>query len=499
MTSRRDVLALGALGIGALGIGALGCRGRGGGPSPSAGGASAGEMVRVDPSLVELIEQTDRDQLLERLTPRLAGLAPSTLLAALRVAATRRVVPRSSFSKEHHALLCGYSVHSLAGHLSPQQRWHPALWAVDYFKWAQTELAASSPERLEPLVASQLPPAGAAARAFEDAIESFDGARAEAALTSLHRAGRRDVALELLLRYGSRDFRHIGHKAIYVSTALRAFDAFGWDSAEDVLRSIALTLALHYNDPARDLDGAWAKNLATSQTLGPDWHRGADNLRAVIELLGVLRSAWPDDASAAVALSLRRGLSPRSAWDAMFASSAELMFNYPTGIEALHAVTASNAAHTAYLRTRDDATRRLLLLQNAGRVADFHRYAAHWAQKRGVPAMFQLHIDELSPLAPTPNEPLTDIFAAQKTLAYLSADPSHASRFATHAAATVTARATDTHDLKLLAAALEDHDRISPPWRARYLAACTSRLRGTTSPLTPVGRRIDEVSRAIRS
>jgi hypothetical protein len=61
----------------------------------------------------------------------------------------------------------------------------------------------------------------------------------------------------------------------------------------------------------------------------------------------------------------------------------------------------------------------------------------------------------------------------------------------------VTARAADTHDLKLLAAAIEDHGRVSPAWRARYLAACTARLRGAAEPVTPIGRRIDEVARAI--
>jgi hypothetical protein len=507
MTSRRDVLKIGALAIGALGCGG---RGRAGG-RPSASAPPAVEApAPIDASLVELIETAEREQLLERLVPRLTpGVTPAALLAALRVAATRHVVPRKSFSKEHHALLCGAAVQVLADHLPARHRWHPALWAVDYFKWAQAELAGPTHETLAPLAASQLPPAGAAARAFEDAIEAFDGARAEAAIAALERAGRRDAAIELLLRYGSRDFRHIGHKAIYVSSSLRAFDALGWHGGEDVLRSIALTLALHYTDPNRDLDGAWPKNLAASATLGPDWHRGAEDPGAVVELLGVLRSAAPDDAAAAVAAVLRRGVSPRSAWDAMFASGAELMFNHPTGIEALHAVTASNAAYSAFQRTRDDATRRLLLLQNAGRVADFHRYAAHWAVKRGRPPMFQLRIEELEPLAPAPGEPLADIFAeiggepaarlraAQKTLAYLAADPAHARRFAAHAAGAVTARATDTHDLKLLAAAIEDHDRVSPAWRARYLAACTARLRGTAEPLTPIGRRIDEAARAI--
>ncbi len=46
----------------------------------------------------------------------------------------------------------------------------------------------------------------------------------------------------LFFRYGCRDFRSIGHKAIYVANSLRTLQCIGWQHAEPVLRSLAYAL-----------------------------------------------------------------------------------------------------------------------------------------------------------------------------------------------------------------------------------------------------------------
>jgi hypothetical protein len=61
---------------------------------------------------------------------------------------------------------------------------------------------------------------------------------------------------------------------------------------------------------------------------------------------------------------LKGGTAPQSIWDALFCGAAELLLRQP-GIVALHALTTTNALHFAYQTTGDDATRRLLMLQNA--------------------------------------------------------------------------------------------------------------------------------------
>jgi len=50
---------------------------------------------------------------------------------------------------------------------------------------------------------------------------------------------------DLFARYGSRDFRDIGHKIIYVAGAFRALEVIGWQHAEPVLRSLTFALLKH--------------------------------------------------------------------------------------------------------------------------------------------------------------------------------------------------------------------------------------------------------------
>ena len=52
-------------------------------------------------------------------------------------------------------------------------------------------------------------------------------------------------AFELFFRYGARDFRSIGHKAIFVAGSYRVLQVIGWRYAEPVLRSLAYALLMH--------------------------------------------------------------------------------------------------------------------------------------------------------------------------------------------------------------------------------------------------------------
>ena len=53
-----------------------------------------------------------------------------------------------------------------------------------------------------------------------------------------------DEAFELFARFGCRDFRDIGHKAIFVANSFRTLDCIGWRHAEPVLLSLASTLSM---------------------------------------------------------------------------------------------------------------------------------------------------------------------------------------------------------------------------------------------------------------
>jgi hypothetical protein len=98
------------------------------------------KWVRLQPEiepLVRLLEETPREQLLEKVAVRIKqGLNYRELLAALLLAGIRNIQPRPVGFK-FHAVLVVNSAH-LASIASPDsERWLPIFWALDYFKESQ--------------------------------------------------------------------------------------------------------------------------------------------------------------------------------------------------------------------------------------------------------------------------------------------------------------------------------------------------------------------------
>ena len=84
----------------------------------------------------------------------------------------------------------------------------------------------------------------------------MDESAADAAVAGLAREAGSNEVLELFARIGPRDFRSIGHKAIYVANSWRTLQCIGWQHAEPVLRSLAYALLNHEGEPVpagRDL------------------------------------------------------------------------------------------------------------------------------------------------------------------------------------------------------------------------------------------------------
>ena len=91
-------------------------------------------------------------------------------------------------------------------------------------------------------IAGSLPVGDRAADELKAAMEAWDQERAERAAAGMARHGSAAAAFQLLRRYGARDYRNIGHKAIYVANASRTLETIGWQHAEPVLRSLVLSL-----------------------------------------------------------------------------------------------------------------------------------------------------------------------------------------------------------------------------------------------------------------
>ena len=289
----------------------------------------------------------------------------------------------------------------------------------------------------------------------------------------------------MLWRYGARDWRSIGHKAIFVSNSWRALQSIGWQHAEPVLRSLAYALLAREGadgNPAKNdypADRHWRRNAELARTIRPEWQGGEAKPEATKELLEALRHGSDREACEKVVALLNGGAAPRSLWDAILTASAELPMRKP-GIVALHAVTTTNAMRFAYDATAVDDTRRMLLLQNAAFVTLF-RDAMGGVEDRRIDQI------EPAPLSETGPKALEEIFAdvgrdrpaaARKALTYLKDHP-HPKELIDAARLMVFLKGTDSHDYKFSSALLEDYSHLPAPWRDRYLAAGMFLLRGS--------------------
>jgi hypothetical protein len=445
------------------------------------------KVVRFHPNiepLVRFLEDAPREKLLEEVGVRIRrGLTYRELLAALLLAGVRNIQPRPVGFKFHSVLVVN-SAH-LASLSSPDSdRWLPIFWALDYFKSAQAEDVKEGDWTMARVDESKLPPAHKAREAFAEAMDNWDETGADLAVTALARTAGAQELFEIFCRHGMRDFREIGHKAIYVANSWRTLQAIGWQHAEPVMRSLACGLLDRGGDqnPAKaDLaaDRPWRTNRSAVAKIRSDWLEGKPSNSAIRELLESLRQASPDEASDKVIELLNRGVAPKSITDAFFAAAGELLMRRP-GILSLHASTSTNALHFAFQNSANDETRRLLLLQNAAFLALF---------RGDNNSLKPLKLDEFQPAktekesSPSLDEIFADVShdrmaAARKVLSYVKENP-EPTDFIDTARRLIFLKGNNSHDYKFSSAVLEDFHHVSPAWRDRFLAASVFNLRGS--------------------
>jgi hypothetical protein len=320
-------------------------------------------------------------------------------------------------------------------------------------------------------------------------MDNWDEAAADAAVAALARSTKPDEIYELFYRYGARDYRSIGHKAIFVASSQRTLEYIGWQYAEPVLRSLAYALLMHEDGNPAKRDGApdrsWRRNQKLASKIRAGWSEGKPKPEATRELLEVLRGGSDEDASQAVVGMLNQKISPQSIWDAVFAGAGELLLRQP-GIVALHSATTTNAVHYAFRTSRDDLTRRLLLLQNAAFLPQFRESMRQRGRVRDVA------IDRLEPLEPkrtgaeAVEEILSDVSrdrmtAARKTLGYLGSG-GETGPLITAARRALILHGDGAHDYKFGSAVLEDYEQMSPAMQHHFLAASMMQLCGSGDP-----------------
>jgi hypothetical protein len=460
------------------------------------GQESHAEVVKLQPEmepLVRLLEDTPRNRLLEEVGARIReGLAYQDVLAGLLLAGVRNVEPRPSVGFKFHAVLVVQSVHLASIALPADDRWIPIFWALDYFKDSQARDERERGWTMGPVDESAVPDAGKGTDEFIRAMDRWNEPGADAATAALARSGNPDQIWELFFRYGARDFRSIGHKAIDVANTHRVLGVIGWQHAEPALRSLAYALLMHEDGNPADRDDKadlpWRSNQELAAQLPEEWRQGSQGGEATIELLETLRDGSEFEAAEKVVQLLRKGAGAQSIWDGLFLGAVELLVRQP-GIVALHSVTTTNALHYAYRQAREDLTQRLLLLQNAAFLPMF-RQAMHGRGRVGDFAVDQMESVKAESEA---SAAVDDIFAdvsgnrmaaARKTLGYCEADYP-LEPWVQKARELIARKGTGAHDFKFGCAVLEDTAHVSKKWLGRFLAASVYSLQGSKKADNP--------------
>jgi hypothetical protein len=459
------------------------------------------DVVQLRPEIapiVRLIEETPRERLMEVIAERVRqGLSYQELLAGLLLAGVKNVEPRPQVGFKFHAVLVVNSAH-LASLASPDEhRWLPIFWALDHYKSAEARDVEERGDWVLPAVReSGVPAPHEALPMFRSAMDNWDEGQADVAVAQLARTAGANEVYEAFFRYGARDFRSIGHKAIYVANSWRTLQCIGWQHAEPILRSLAYALLMHEgSNPAErddDTDRPFRENEERLAQIRSDWRSGVVDSSATEQMLQVLRQGSNTDACELVVELLNRGVAAQSIWDALHVAGGEYLMQQ-TGIVALHAVTTANALRYAYETTANDETRRLMLLQCAAFLPMFRASM----ESRGELA--KVSIESLNEAEAPATEPTLDEIFSQ-----LGSDRLAACRQTRHwlmqrtnpqeliaaARTLVFLKGNDAHDYKFSSAVLEDCGQISPGWREIYLASNVINLHASTERDNPLVERI---------
>lgn len=488
--TRRAFLSQGAIAGAVVGLGDLGFLSQ----LKPVGGAEAKldpSAVQFDPEiapLVRLIEETPRERLLEEVASRIhGGTTYRELLAALLLAGVTNVEPRPSVGHKFHAVLVVNSAH-LASISSPaEHRWLPIFWALDYFKSAaEQDVRERGDWTMQAVDEAAVPTPHKAPQAFTAAMDGWDEQAADAAVVGLARSMGAQGVYEHLFRYGMRDFRSIGHKAIYMANSLRTLQCIGWQHAEPVLRSLAYALLSHEGDNPKEgdheADRPFRRNLELIGKVREDWAIGDSDPTATADLVATLRTASNDQACDQVLELIARGVSPQSVWDGLHVGAGELLMRQPA-IVALHAVTTTNALHYAYLTSGDNETRLLAMLQNAAFLPMFREAMQGRGDVRSIT------VDDLQPKSEESSvpPPVEEIFAvlgrdrdAAAGLALSRLQSTGQAKEIIDAARLITfLKGNNAHDYKFSSAVLEDYYLVSPAFRDRFLASNLHQLRSS--------------------
>jgi hypothetical protein len=454
----------------------------------------------VEP-LVRWLETTPKEKVVAGFVEKIqSGIPYYRLLASVFLAGIRNVQPRPSVGFKFHTVLVVHAAHQASLAASNRDRWLPLLWAADYFKRAQDDDAKQGDWTMQSPANIEKQSSASALRGLTEAFERWDVEAADRYAVAAARHCSHGQLLELFAKYGCRDFRDIGHKAIYVAGAFRLLDTIGREHTEPIVRSLAYALLNHgtgANPSGLDLapDRPGKENWERSEKQSDAWMTSDVNGTHTQAVLDSLREDSESSICNSVHQRMQRDTNWQSVYDALFVASSELVLRQ-NGIVPLHAVTSTNAIHYLFRTVKEERLQWWLLLQNCAFVS-LLRDAAKDRDK-----MRDIKIDTLTSNTdvPMPVE-LGAVFqnlgrdrdlASRQVYTYLQQSKSPGDLFAS-ARNHVFSKGNDSHDYKFSSAILEDYTNVSPAWRNLYLSGCAQMLHGDSAPDTKLFQRVREL------
>ena len=385
------------------------------------------------------------------------GRTQRDLLGAVFLAGVQEIEPRPvGFAL--HAVMMTASVQYLTGQVGTGSRLLGTFFNLDDFKNSQERDRRDGDWRLGPTRGAGYQNADETLHAFTSAMENWDEEPADRAVADLVDCMSRDELFEFLWIYGARDFRDIGHKMIFTSQVYRGLELVGWRRSEPALRS--LVYGLLSGGPGRT-NADFKPNRERARALRDGWASGKLDHNASILFLKRLRSCSSQEASAEVVRLLQSGVAPDSVWDGLRLVASEMVLREPS-LLPVHAVTALNAFHVAYMTTKVDVTRRILLLQAASWQPLFRDALA---QRVGL-SMDGPGIDR------HPSPPALSVAARRER------------------SIAVFQKAQETHQYKYMAAMLEEGDFAHPRWASQIHGAGNDYLPGPETPDNDLYQRV---------
>ncbi|MBI3208781.1 MAG: hypothetical protein HYZ37_07755 [Candidatus Solibacter usitatus] len=469
------------------------------------------DLVRFRPEmepLVALIEATPRERCAEMLVEQMKrGVSYRQFLAALFLAGIRNVNPRPpGFAM--HCVFVIHSAHLLSLEAPPDSRLLPLFYALDNFKTAQDRDAKNQAgDYTMRALEGKLPDAERAASELQSAMETWDMERGERAVAALARRRSGENVFAMLWEFGARDYRNIGHKAIYAANASRTLHTIGWQHAEPVLRSLVLAMLdfgkqQRVNGYGMD-DQCYAANLRRVKDsfgkLHAGWAEEKGDAGATNSIVAAIRNATPDEACADVTERMVKGSANAGAvWDAVHLASAELRMRARAGaaLASVHGVTSANGLRHAFLAASDARTRFLLTLQAVGWMGQFRTASAARPEN-----LRPFNITEMEPGGEV--TPMSEIFAgipgdldaAAGRVFRMGKDLAARQSFFTAALRHTLAKSEEVHYYKYLAALLEDVPLVSPAWQPHMVASTVYYLKGAGDKDSATMKRAREAMR----